>query len=84
MPQAHNPKRPSAGAIALGAVPFAAMCFSVALWDRVHPMVLGLPFNLFWLICWIALTPVFMGIAYRLEKPRRPGGTGKEVKSDRP
>jgi hypothetical protein len=47
-------------------------------------MVLGLPFNLFWLICWIALTPVFMGIAYRLEKPRRPGGTGKEVKSDRP
>jgi hypothetical protein len=36
----------------------------------VHPMVLGLPFNLFWLISWIWLTPLFMWGAYRIEAPR--------------
>ena len=76
MPPASTPKRPSAAAIALGVVPFAAMCFSVPLWDRIHPMVLGLPFNLFWLISWMALTPLCMGIAHRLDRPRAPGGTG--------
>jgi hypothetical protein len=46
------------------------MCFSVALWDRIHPMVLGLPFNLFWLILWIVLTPCCMLGVYHLENTR--------------
>jgi len=33
---------PSQGALALGFIPFAAMCFSVPLWDRVQPMIVGL------------------------------------------
>jgi hypothetical protein len=33
-------------------------------------MILGLPFNLFWLISWIGLSSVCMWIAYRLETPR--------------
>ena len=49
-------KRPSLGAIAVGCLPLFAVCFSVPLWDRVHPMVLGLPFNFFWLILWILIT----------------------------
>ncbi|HUN72233.1 MAG TPA: DUF3311 domain-containing protein [Steroidobacteraceae bacterium] len=60
-------RTPSRGALVLGAIPFAALCFSVALWDRIDPMVLGLPFNLFWLILWILLTPCCMWGAYRLE-----------------
>jgi hypothetical protein len=60
-------RRPSIGALGLGVIPFAAMCFSVALWDRVQPMILGLPFNLFWLTLWIVLTPCCMWGAYRLE-----------------
>jgi hypothetical protein len=63
-------KRPSWGAILLGLTPFAAMCFSVALWDRVEPMLFGIPFNLFWLICWIVLTTLCMWAAYRLECAR--------------
>jgi len=63
-------KRPSLGAILLALVPFIAMCFSVPLWDRVHPMLLGIPFNLFWLILWIVLTPLCMFAAYRLEAAR--------------
>ncbi len=43
------------------------MCFTVPLWDRVQPLVLGLPFNLFWLILWIMLTPCCLWGAYRLD-----------------
>lgn len=65
-------KPPSIGALALGIIPFITMCFSVALWDRVAPMILGLPFNLFWLILWILLTPCCLLGAYRLDsKPDR-------------
>jgi hypothetical protein len=63
-------KKSSAAAVLLALVPFAAVCFSVALWDRVDPRILGLPFNLFWLICWIPLSSLCMWIAYRLESPR--------------
>ena len=43
-------RKPATGALLLALIPFVAMCFSVPLWDRVDPMILGLPFNLFWLI----------------------------------
>lgn len=62
-------KRPSLGAILLGLIPFAASCFTVSFWDRTYPMILGLPFNLFWLISWLLLTPLCMWGAYRLEEP---------------
>ena len=68
-------KPPSIGALALGAIPYLAMCFSVALWDRIEPMILGLPFNLFWLILWILLTPCCLWGAYRLES--KTGRTGR-------
>src|SRR6266849_2425258 len=63
--------RPSFAAILLGLIPFFAMCFSVPAWDRVDPMVLGLPFNFFWLLTWIVLTPLCMWAAYRVEESRR-------------
>jgi Protein of unknown function (DUF3311) len=62
--------QPSLGALFLALIPFAAMCFSVSWWDRIYPMVLGLPFNLFWLTSWIVLTPLCMWGAYRLETTR--------------
>ncbi len=63
-------KRHSRGALLLGLVPFAAMCFSVSLWDRIDPMILGIPFNRFWLMAWIVLTSVCLWGAYRLESRR--------------
>jgi hypothetical protein len=53
------------------------MCFSVALWDRIDPRIFGIPFNLAWLIGWIVLTPVCMGLAYRLET-----GRGKDTRAE--
>ncbi|HXJ95661.1 MAG TPA: DUF3311 domain-containing protein [Terriglobia bacterium] len=63
-------KRPSLGAMLLALIPFIAMCFSVSFWDRVQPMLFGIPFNLFWLILWIVLTPLFTLAAYRVESAR--------------
>jgi hypothetical protein len=63
-------KRPSNVSILLSLLPFLGMCFSVPLWDRLTPRVLGLPFNMFWILAWLALTPALMGIVYRLERKR--------------
>jgi hypothetical protein len=70
-------KKPSVAAMLLGLVPFTAVCFSVSAWDRIYPMIFGIPFNLFWLISWIVLTPLCMWGAYRLEAVR---GTDPSVK----
>jgi hypothetical protein len=63
-------KKPSRGAILFGLIPFVALCFSVPLWDRIDPVLLGIPFNLFWLISWIVLSTLCMWAAYRVERRR--------------
>ena len=72
-------KRPSVGALLLGLIPFVAVCFSVSLWDRIHPIVLGLPFNFFWLVLWLLLTPICMWGSYLLEEPRKDKDEDDEV-----
>jgi hypothetical protein len=57
-------------AVLIAALPFVSMCFTVSLWDCVQPMVLGLPFNLFWLMTWIVLTSVCLRIIYILDTRR--------------
>lgn len=59
--------KPSVLAVLIALIPFAAMCFSVPLWDRVEPMIFGLPFNLFWLVVWIGLSSLCMWAAYRID-----------------
>jgi len=66
-------RRPSFAAILLGFIPFIATCFSVSLWDRIHPVIFGLPFNIFWLILWLFLTPLCLLAAYRIEGSRPAG-----------
>jgi membrane protein required for beta-lactamase induction len=63
-------RRPSLGTILLALIPFFAMCFSVSAWDRIYPMIFGVPFNLFWLLSWIVLTSICIGAMYRLEASR--------------
>ena len=65
------PERPSVRAVLLGAIPFLGMCFSVPLWDRIDPIVLGMPFNLFWLVLWIPLSSLCLWMAYRVDRHRR-------------
>ena len=74
-------KRPSVGAMFLGLVPFVAVCFSVSLCDRINPIILGLPFNSFWLILWLLLTTICLWAAYRIEM--RAGNIASEKEGTR-
>jgi hypothetical protein len=76
-------KKPSLGALLLGLIPFLGICFSVSAWDRIHPIVLGLPFNLFWLLSWTVLTPICLWGAYRLETPE-PSDPSQDRGGERP
>jgi hypothetical protein len=71
-------KKPSVGALLLGLIPFIAMCLSVSLWDRIDPMILGIPFNLSWLLAWIVLSTLCMWAAYRVEVAREKKEDGPE------
>jgi membrane protein required for beta-lactamase induction len=64
--------KPSLGSLLLALIPFLAMCFSVPLWDRVTPLLLGLPFNMCWLILWIVLSSLCLAAIY-LREARRAG-----------
>ena len=70
--------KPTIGAILVGLIPFLAVCFSVPLWDRIYPRVLGVPFNLFWIVLWILLTPLCMLFAYIIEKKKIDAAEGTE------
>ena len=52
----------------LGAIPFITLVFALPLVNRVHPVILGLPFLLFWILLWVLLTPAILLAAYILEK----------------
>ncbi|WP_066073526.1 DUF3311 domain-containing protein [Neobacillus soli] len=40
---------------------------SLVVINRVEPYILGLPFVLFWAICWVGLTSLFLIIANKLD-----------------
>jgi hypothetical protein len=61
---------PSWRALAVAMVPFFGICFSVPLWDRAGPVILGIPFNMFWLVAWIPVTSVCLALAHRFESAR--------------
>lgn len=73
-------RRPSWPALLLGSIPFLAICFSVGFWDRVWPLVAGVPFNIFWLILWTLLTPFCMWGAYRWERAK--GGENQRAEHE--
>jgi hypothetical protein len=52
----------------LAAVPIAALTFAVPFVNVMQPRVLGMPFVLFWIVAWVALTPVFLWTIGRLER----------------
>ena len=65
-------------ALILGAIPFITMVFALPLVNRIEPVILGLPFLLFWLLSWVVLTPFILGLAYRLEKKYNPPDEGED------
>lgn len=58
----------------LAALPFLGILVGVAFANRVEPFVLGMPFILFWIVMWVLLTSVIMGIVYRIDPANREDG----------
>jgi hypothetical protein len=55
-------------ALLCGSVPFVTLVLALPFVNRVEPFILGLPFILFWIILWVAMTPLALFAAYRCEK----------------
>ncbi len=55
-------------ALLLAAIPFIALVFMLPFVNRIEPVVLGLPFLLFWIVGWIFLTPFILLSAYLLQR----------------
>jgi len=65
-------------ALILGAIPFVTLVFALPLVNRIKPVILGLPFILFWILCWVLLTPLILFIAYILERKINKNGEEEE------
>lgn len=55
-------------ALLFAAVPFLTLVFCLPLVNRVRPMILGLPFLLFWIVFWVLMTPLALFLADRAGK----------------
>jgi len=51
------------------AVPVVALVAGLPFVNRLEPIVLGLPFLLFWILGWVLVTPLFLAVAYLLVEP---------------
>jgi hypothetical protein len=55
----------------LAALPFLGLLGGMVFANRVEPLVLGLPFVLFWILTWVVLTSVVMAVMYVLDPANR-------------
>lgn len=55
----------------LGVIPFLGILGGIFFANRVTPYVLGMPFNLFWLVMWVVLISAIMAVIYRLDPANR-------------
>lgn len=69
--QAMQPvRKPTTGALICGLIPFVVSCFTVVFWDRLDPVILGLPFNLAWLMGGCVVAGGCLWMAARFEERR--------------
>jgi hypothetical protein len=55
----------------MAALPFIGILIGVPFVNQVEPLVLGMPFVLAWIVIWIVLSAIIMGIIYRLDPTNR-------------
>ncbi|WP_050614095.1 DUF3311 domain-containing protein [Bacillus testis] len=55
-------------------VPFIGYLGFLPWANTIEPYVLGMPFFLFWLLLWMVLSPVLIGIVYVLDPDNKKGG----------
>ena len=65
-PISSRPKRTTGSYLRAGlaVLPFLGMLVAIPAVNRVKPLVLGLPFLLFWVVLWVVLTSVIMTVIF--------------------
>jgi hypothetical protein len=66
MPTDHDLR--SKGRLLVALVPAVALVGGLPFVNRLEPLVFGLPFLLAWILGWVMVTPVFLGVAYRIAR----------------
>lgn len=61
-------KKSTIASILCGSIPFIALVLMLPLVNTINPVILGLPFILFWIFLWVLATPGLLYIAYLMEK----------------
>ena len=55
----------------LALLPFIGILVGVPFFNRVDPIIFGMPLLLAWIVMWILLTAVIMGIIYACDPANR-------------
>jgi len=63
----------------LAIVPFIGMLIGPVVHNKVHPMILGMPFPLGWIAVWVVLTSIIMGILYALDPANKGDDAGEHA-----
>ncbi|HUZ62816.1 MAG TPA: DUF3311 domain-containing protein [Acetobacteraceae bacterium] len=58
----------------LALLPFVGMLIGPVVHNKLHPLILGMPFPLGWIVVWVVLTAVIMAIVYAIDPANREGG----------
>ena len=61
----------------LAVLPFLGIIVGVAFFNRVEPLVLGMPLVLAWIVLWLILTSVVMGIIYACDPANGDGSANR-------
>ena len=55
----------------LALMPFLGVLVGTPYFNRVEPLILGMPLILAWIVMWIVLSAIIMAIIYRLDPANR-------------
>lgn len=62
----------------LAALPFIGILLGVPFVNRVEPLVLGMPLVLAWIVFWVVMSAVIMGLVYLLDPTNRTSADSAE------
>jgi len=57
--------------VVLSILPFILMLAAIPFVNRIHPIILGLPFLAFWLFLGMIIVPIINYVIYRLQASER-------------
>lgn len=61
----------------LAAVPTVILLAGIPFVNRVHPMILGLPLLIAWILLWVLVTSGVMGVVLYLDRAHAHDGDGR-------